>query len=177
MAAKKIMSEKEYIDYFENHPKVMELKSLMTKEYSKGNFAKAGEYASKLNALRNRIAESLEKEKIRLSDLRQEMSEEDNNEMMFYVNKLVFLADMIDEAIFGIREIMRKYHSEFFAFDDFHQAAKLGKKHTNILMYDKNETVQDIFVEFTEELNEAVNKMIKGHIFKKDECDEPVEAK
>lgn len=175
METNKPMTEKEYIDYFENNPKVVELKKKAMIEYSKGNYVKAASLNSQIEKIRNSVYDSLKEERVRLSDLKAEMSEEDTQEVMFKVNKLIFLADMIDEAVFSIKEIMKKYHTDFFAFDEFAEAAKRGKKHINILMMSNNNIVKDVFVDFTDQLNTMVNAMIANHIFKKDSEDKKEE--
>lgn len=160
------------MDYFENHPKVKEIRRLIRQEYARFNYSKASQYAAQLNKIKESIEKSFVEDRTRLIDLKNSISEEDNHILALKVNKLIFLCDMIDEAIFSIGEIMKKYNSRFVAFDDFKEAARLGKKHIYAFMKDGSDTVQDMFIEFTEDLNNQVDKIIEDHIFMKDKEEE-----
>lgn len=161
------------MDYFNNHPKVIEMKQLMNREYAKGNYTKACKYASMLKSIENEIENKIVNEKVKWLDIKDDMTEEDNHILALKVNKLTFLADMIDEAVFSIKEVLKKYNSEFFAFEEFQKAATLGKRHINAFMKDGSEDVQATFAEFTDFLNEEVDKMIEEHIFKEDKEEDP----
>lgn len=160
--------EAKFLEYFENHPEVIKMRKLMRMAYAKCNIVEANRYASMISSLKERVAKSFVESRERLIDVEARMTPEENNIMALKLNKLMFLSDAIDEAIFSINEILKKYKADFREFDEFRNAAKIGQRHIAAFLNNGNDNVKETFAEFTEYMNKAIDDMIEDHIFVKE---------
>lgn len=162
-------NEAKFLEYFENHPEVIKMRKLMRMAYAKCNIVEANRYASMISSLKEKVAKSFIESRERLIDVEAKMTPEENHILALKLNKLMFLSDAIDEAVFSINEILKKYHSDFREFDEFKNAAKIGQKHIAAFLDNGNDNAKETFAELTEEMNKAIDDMIEEHIFIKKE--------
>lgn len=161
--------EAKFLEYFENHPEVVKMRKLMRMAYAKCNIVEANRYASMIGSLKEKVAKSFIESRERLIDVEARMTPEENHIMALKLNKLMFLSDAIDEAVFSINEILKKYKADFREFDEFRNAAKIGQKHIAAFLNNGNDNVKETFAEFTEYINKTIDDMIEEHIFIKQE--------
>lgn len=161
--------ETKFLEYFENHPEVIKLRKLMRMAYAKCNIVEANRYASMISSLREKAAKSFIESRERLIDIEAKMTPEENHVLALKLNKLMFLSDAIDEAIFSINEILKKYNSNFREFDEFRNAAKIGQKHIAAFLNNGDDNVKEAFAEFMENMNNVIDDMIEEHVFVKED--------
>lgn len=161
--------EKRFLEYFENHPEVIKMRKLMSMAYAKCNIVEANRYASMIGSLKEKVAKSFVESRERLIDVEARMAPEENHIMALKLNKLMFLSDAIDEAVFSINEILKKYKANFKEFDEFKNAAKIGQKHIAAFLNNGNDNVKETFAEFTEYMNKEIDGMVERYIFVKKE--------